>query len=355
LLQPVGVGPETQKVSYKVNNTVMVIGTADNLFFTQRAAGPGVPNWFNLRAVVGTVYTAVHISKDGKNIYAATAGGKILRVSGIDLFNKSYAYVSGGKDAWNNQGIIVEDLGVQYNSAITSLATDWAEGQNLVVTTSSFGVISQYVTRIDSCKSGTLPRTKIDISNNLPQMPINSAVYLPSDKVGSTGKNRIVLGTMSGIWGSDNNGASWVELNEMGTDPTKWHPRVPTARVRVQQLTGYSGTVLYTATHGRGMFCSKSMATKWPTKISEVTKNTSLNVYPNPATDNVVIDFNAASSTTAAIQVLSNNGRIMYQTSAHLDQGGNKVNLNTSNFAPGFYIISMVVNGERVSKTFIKQ
>jgi photosystem II stability/assembly factor-like uncharacterized protein len=343
--------------------SVMVIGTVNNMWFTQKVSDPTipVPIWFNLanvKSMNNYRFTAVHISKDGTNIYGATSGGRIIRVSGIDLFNKSYEYIneSSLSRTWNKQGIVVEDLGVQYSATITSIATDQSSGELMVVTTSNYGGTSNYVTKIDSCKSGTLPRAAVSIVNNLPMMPVNSAVFVPATTTGSTGKNRIILGTESGVWGSDNGGNTWAELNNMGTDPTKWHPRVPVAKVIIQEdLYSHNGPIVYTGTHGRGMFCSYTMATAYPTSTKNITKSSTLNIYPNPAVDNIIAEMNASSAAQAFVQIVNMSGAVVNSFHYSVLTGINKININTSNLPKGAYFVSIIANGERMVNTIVKQ
>jgi Secretion system C-terminal sorting domain len=356
---------DTVKVSYKVNiNTVIVIGTYNNLWFTQKGAEPNVPQpaWFSLKPKSGSPFnftarrfTAVHIAPDGKAIYAAGSNNRVYRVTGIDLFNTDYAYKNTKTDSFNNQDIKIEDLGIALPSVITSIITDDNDGQTMILTTSNYGAVTNHVVRIDSCRNGSLPRTFTSIVGNLPPMPVNSAVFIPKGVGASTGKNMIVLGTESGIWGSNVGGTTWSELNNMDPNPDNWHPRVPVSKVLVQKLNNASGVALYSGTHGRGMFSSKSLLTMWPTATKDIVKNTqSISIYPNPVTDQATISFDSKTASNAVLQIVSMSGAVISQKTYVINSGENKVVFATNNLAKGAYIASLIVNGERLTKTFIK-
>jgi photosystem II stability/assembly factor-like uncharacterized protein len=356
-----------EKTNGGKNYTVMVIGTANNLWFSQEAADPSksIPNWFNLgiTASSGTAlnsifngkrFSAVHISKDGTTIYAATGvrfstNNRVWRISGLDLFNKAYSYDSTGV-FYNNQGIVAEDLGVSISGFITSLASDETDGEDLIITTSNYGGITNYVRKISNAKTGLAPRVATSIVNNLPPMPINSAVYVPG-----FGKNRIVLGTESGIWGSDNAGSTWQELNKMDPDPKKWHPRVPVTKVLIQNLISAKGPVLFSGTHGRGMFSCSSMATLFPTKITDITKNGNSLLYPNPATNSTTIALASNKASQAFVQIINMSGAVVNSFTTSIESGDNKIEVNTSKLSKGGYIVSIVANGERMVNTLIKE
>ena len=40
-----------------------------------------------------------------------------------------------------------------------------------------------------------------------------------------------MIGSELGVWGTDNGGSSWVELNMMNADQATWHPRVATYEI----------------------------------------------------------------------------------------------------------------------------
>jgi hypothetical protein len=356
---------DTAFVKYKTNiNTIMVIGTYNNIFFTQKAAEPNVPQpqWFPLKPKAGSPFnfnakrfTAVHIAPDGKAIYAASSANRIYRIRGLDLFHTDYKYKNTITDSFNNQDIVIEDMGVAYSSIITSITTDDSDGETMIVTTSNYGAVANYVTRIDSCRNGTLPRTINSIVGNLPPMPVNSAVFIPKGVSSSTGKNMIILGTESGIWGSDVGGNTWAELNTMDANPDNWHPRVPTVKVIAQRMQNATGVAIFTGTHGRGMFSSKSLLTNWATATKDVIKtNQSLSIYPNPVADQATISFDIKIATNAIVQIIGINGSLISQKTYGVNNGENKITIQTANLARGGYIASVIVNGERLTKTFVK-
>jgi hypothetical protein len=328
--------------------TVMCIGSFSNLYFSQNVSLPGVsnPTWFSLRpnGAAGNFFnsikfTAVHINYNGTCIYAAAANNKVYRISGLDLFNTKYTYNIGNTGSWNNNGIVVEDIGVVGNgTTITSLATDPVDGEDLIITSSGYGSnIINYVIKCSQAKTGIPPISSTSIVNNLPKMPINTCAYIPGN-----GKNRIILGTESGLWGSDNGGNTWEELNNLDPNYNNWHPRVPVCKIQVKNLLGYNGPVIFSGTHGRGIFASTSLATAWPSSVNNIPKKEAkIFSYPNPTNGIAAVKFEATKSSTAIVCIYNYSGLLVKSYKTTIVTGNNNLIVDLNNMSSGAYLISL--------------
>lgn len=78
------------------------------------------------------------------------------------------------------------------------------------------------------------------------------------------------------------------------------------------------------------------------------------NIYPNPAKDAAVIDYNTAFDGNVTISVVDLSGRTVYTTSfANQAAGNNKVELNTSDFNAGVYQVVISANSSTITKKLV--
>ncbi len=82
-----------------------------------------------------------------------------------------------------------------------------------------------------------------------------------------------------------------------------------------------------------------------------ITKN-HVRVYPNPARDNVTLNFEANGGKTAQVQISSIIGTLVYDKVFTSNAGENKVEINTSSFKPGIYMYSLKVDNKNISGRF---
>jgi len=77
-------------------------------------------------------------------------------------------------------------------------------------------------------------------------------------------------------------------------------------------------------------------------------------IVPNPATNNIFVNYRINDSTSAYLMIIGYNNSI--SNNYILDMDLNQTNINVSNYPIGYYTVTLVVNGEIVdSKTLIKQ
>jgi hypothetical protein len=78
-----------------------------------------------------------------------------------------------------------------------------------------------------------------------------------------------------------------------------------------------------------------------------------LTIAPNPATDFANITLHIPTTAPVSVRVLDAKGGILQARQFGSLQGDFEIGLNTSNYAPGLYIVEMQMNGQRVQKKLV--
>ncbi len=134
------------------------------------------------------------------------------------------------------------------------------------------------------------------IDNGLPDVPTNCLAIDPATK-------QLYVGNDLGVWHSSNAGASWDLYSAEG----------PQAMLAMH-LSIVKGNKLRVATYGLGV---------WQTDLAAAVETTSpgiamslLNLYPNPASEQTVLDFALTNEAQIKIKVLDINGKTVWQGSS---------------------------------------
>ncbi|KJS06880.1 MAG: hypothetical protein VR77_03450 [Flavobacteriales bacterium BRH_c54] len=90
-----------------------------------------------------------------------------------------------------------------------------------------------------------------------------------------------------------------------------------------------------------------------PVKINDNISNPT--IYPNPITDNGVLEFNANSTEVTVITIYDVSGRIILNNQHFTNKGINKIQLETSNLTNGMYFISLKNGDNKTNLKFIKE
>jgi photosystem II stability/assembly factor-like uncharacterized protein len=343
----------------------MVIGTNKNVFLTQDALDNN-PVWFritnNQLNSQFVSFSAITLSKDGKTIFAGTSNGLIYRYQIPSVWLNKYQHY----DTISNIAPTTTDFPLKsqivgklvYSTGgrfVTDVECD-SLGNNLVVTLGNYNN-SNYVYYSTNAQD-SLPTFNV-IDGNLPNMPVYSAIMVKGNP------QEIMLGTDFGIWGTSNAGSTWIELNRMSPDPKQWHPRLAVHEI-IQKKECYDGpynnrtprwsdVIIYTASHGRGVFRTTSLAKEFPTGTINTGRIEELSVYPNPCVQDIHIRYQAISSSTVQVRIMSITGTILRTLSTPVTAGSNIIDINTSSLAAGQYIISLTDRNSRGATTFIKK
>ncbi|MEO7119624.1 MAG: ELWxxDGT repeat protein [Ginsengibacter sp.] len=82
---------------------------------------------------------------------------------------------------------------------------------------------------------------------------------------------------------------------------------------------------------------------------------TSVRVYPNPVQDQLSIIFSTASSEKAALKIVDNNGRLVYEQKYSATNFSRVQNINVSAFAKGTYFVQIITPSETKTIKFVKE
>jgi hypothetical protein len=238
---------------------------------------------------------------------------------------------------------------------VTDLSCD-SSGNVLLVTLGNYSNTSYIYKTVNAVDS--LAPVFTDITSNLPKMPLYSSLC----RYGSSTK--YMIASELGIWGSDNGGSSWVELNMMNADPATWHPRVATYEI-IEKDTyedgkggQFNGSIVYSGTHGRGTFRSTSLSNynMAPAGYTNFGKNMkSINVYPNPAVDQTTVEYTAEGSSKVSVKVYSLTGNLVKEANFNVVEGKNQLSINVSTLAAGGYVVYLNDNGKTAGASLIKR
>lgn len=290
--------------------------------------------WFKI-ANLSTNPHIIEASKDGKHLFVGSLNGVIVRVDGLDRANfdtteiVNYAGISDSLTTISVRG------NLPAGRAITDIEIDDNNPNRVLVTMGNYGNTSYvYVTEnaLDAVP------TWRSLQGNLPQFPVYDVeIYEKNPDI-------LIVGTEYGVWATTNGQAA----TPVWTDQTNNRfPHVAVYEMRQVSEKAWTGPVLYAATHGRGIFESRSLLTSVP----KVTKATAiaLTVYPNPAAEAATIKFTAPKTGTVTVSVYDLKGQVVLKQTVQITAGTNQVAINTEKLNNGMYIAS--IEGAAAGKT----
>jgi len=182
----------------------------------------------------------------------------------------------------------------------------------LLVTFSNYGVSSVWQT-FDGGENWE------EKEANLPDMPIRWAIYHPQNN------GQALLATETGVWAT----------NTLKVDETEWSPAVDgMANVRVDMLKlRQSDNTVLAATHGRGLFTTTYELDIY-TGINNKKALAGINIYPNPASDFITLEFGNSGNSNIEIDIYDAGGRLIKTVNTN----GNTYVLNVSALNKGTYL-----------------
>jgi hypothetical protein len=84
--------------------------------------------------------------------------------------------------------------------------------------------------------------------------------------------------------------------------------------------------------------------------LDEVKELSYFNVYPNPANNYVIVDFDVKSARMMTLTVSDVNGRIIHTEAISAREQNNKIRLNTENYPSGIYQVTLSAGSEIQTK-----
>ena len=219
---------------------------------------------------------------------------------------------------------------------VTGIAVNPNDEDHIVVTLGNYGN-SNFVYQCMNA-SDSVP-TFVSIQNNLPLMPVYSAV------IDAKNPNTIYLATEFGIYGSSDGGASWTEENGGEME------RVATFMIRQEPHPKYTDSfALYIGTHGRGLFSAGFDPKKDFLSINdpiEPVKSSNFVVYPNPLSNVGYLDLELTRKEDIEIRVYDINGRqVLNSLLKDYPPGKHRIRIDASSFPRGTYFIGVYYGEE---------
>ena len=77
-------------------------------------------------------------------------------------------------------------------------------------------------------------------------------------------------------------------------------------------------------------------------KLVRISTSSAINVYPNPTSANINIEFSSVAKGNASVTVQDISGRIVTSQAVSVTEGVNKTQLDLSHIAKGIYMLNVI-------------
>lgn len=352
---------------YDPYQSLFAVGLTRSLWLTRKATNFNDAisdlDWWSIfpkdYLAIGETIEEMAFSNDGNNIFFATNLGKLYRSSNLKKArNRNNADAYFAEDTLVIKTQMIANFG---NRAITSIATDPENIENLVVTLGNYGN-NDYVYYSTNAVSTTSTNVNVNFAvrqGNLPKAPVYSSLitYNSSEKV--------IIGTEYGVFATDliSGGHGQVSETCVWTEENTGLDNVPVFMVRQQTWPDSMPNIhnqgcLYAATHGRGLFSSETL--KAPVSINEpkATVNYSnqinIDVYPNPIVDVANVSYNITSNSDVKINLYNIQGKLVKKVDlSNQTVGKHNYQFNIKGLPQGSYILNIVAGNKTNSKRVV--
>ena len=124
--------------------------------------------------------------------------------------------------------------------------------------------------------------------------------------------------------------------------------------------SGFSGTDQFTyqvCDDGDPQECASATVTVTVNAVVGVYDHlrSSIEIYPNPMSDNGFVTLDLDKNTILNLEILDITGAVVKSTAHEVDFGVNQVPVDASELSKGTYLLTIEIDGDRISKPFIKQ
>ncbi len=311
----------------------------------------GTPTWYHI-AKLGGAFTpqSMEVSADGNTLWLGTSNGRLYRITNLNNARDSAStsvndFYLAGSIARPNTSVIQTTLVANYfGRAITDIAVHPVYPDRVAVTVGSYGN-TEFVYVSENALQASPDFNAVQ--GDLPQMPAYAVTFNFKDTV--TNPRQLIVGTEFGVYGTDDYLASnvvWTSENN-GIDPVPVFDLIQDRAVRVdiKAPSDFEGDI-YAGTHGRGIFRTSSVSgtisIDEPQKVEKQALVNKLEIFPNPAKDQVSIALNLENRADVAINIRDINGKLVKtQNFKKLARGTKDVTLDISRLAAGSYILSL--------------
>jgi len=232
-------------------------------------------------------------------------------------------------------------------SYCSDIAVNPENADELMVIYSNYSVYSVFHS-IDGGQSW------VKVAGNLEQNPSGSGngPSCRTAKIIPLGNDTLYLvGTSVGLFGTDNldgQNTVWKQVasQEIGA-------------VVIETLTYRANDgLLVVGTHGNGIFQTNLTSANGVLSGIEnvLVNNFEMNVYPNPVTNKVNVEFTLKANSQVSIQVCDELGKLVRVDKRNkYNKGNNKIQLAIDNLKSGIYFVSLNIDGEVFTKQLIKE
>lgn len=303
------------------------------------------PKWVLLAKGIGTSGGFdIEMSRDLNTLFIAS-GNKVTRLSGLNVYTSEPNFSS----RLGYQGVLYDtpptstSLSTIYTGACEGIALNPNNANDLMIMpgfaalrrTSNALAATPTFTTLSPLVSGANPGAMDGI-------------------IDRDDSDILVVGTMSGVFTSDNGGASW-SYNSEGFEGT------PVFEVRQNWRTFAEGNnrpgEIYIGTFGRGIWASSTLLGLDESKGegSDKVFKSKLKMYPNPVATNTTLEYNLNSSANVVVNVYSVTGALVKTINVkNVSKGAHTMDIDAANFKPGTYIVKMTAGNQSESVKFIK-
>ncbi len=326
-----------------LNGEVFV--TRDPVDFTK------VPCEWSLVAKTSGAASALAWSKDGNYLYIG------------DGYNGNIYCVSNFNQARTKQEMELTDTAhclLNYQKIhtfngryVTSISVDPQNPANIVVTLGNYSQASHVYYSTNATSNSP---TFIDITGNLPEMPVYASTILWNNSL------KVIIGTEYGAYACENilsGSPVWEDVNENGM------AHVPVYQL-VQQVIpnfwddGNKGVsnhgYIYAGTHGKGIYQTSTF--HGPVGINTVPQKQvfdDLTLYPNPTSDFVNINFELEHYSSVVLSVFNLSGqKVISKELPNQTVGQNHIRVNVNNLSKGVYLVKIQTgNNSKIKKLIV--
>ncbi len=312
--------------------------------------------WHKILKPAGTPHS-FGISNDGDYFWVGTRNGKVYRLSNMNQAQDSLTAA-----VTSSQRVIISSIVLDMpNRAVTSIAVDPQNNDHVIVTLGNYGN-EVYVYR--SVDATAINPSFVPVQGDLPKMPVYSSLIEMSNP------NIVILGTEMGIYSTTNiNAADVVWLPENGgmgnvavfqlKQQLISRPAV-TVPIDTLNSESFPGTDnygrIYAATFGRGIYKSNHFEIVGINELPGGRKinQTRLNIYPNPSSQIVFVDYDAKNPGQIEISISDLSGRIIVQQQIKIHNSGlSTMPVDISTLKKGVYMIVLNNGNHTISNKLI--
>jgi hypothetical protein len=141
--------------------------------------------------------------------------------------------------------------------------------------------------------------------------------------------------------------------NGIVTATFSWMPSMANVRSN-NYLTVFRGDELHGVNH---FLTDLTVGLKVLTNeaVASVASQSTISIYPNPATDKVMVQYNQESLSNGQLEVMNSLGQIMVQTALNNNSGMHHVLIETSAWPQGVYYVKVQQGAQTKTQRFVKQ